>query len=94
VQPIVYARPARLKAGWSLALGILSLFVGFTIVPPVLGFVLGLLALKSEPAARGAAIAGVILNGLVLLALVGAVAFAILMLAIAIAGQEPTTSTP
>lgn len=94
MQPIVYARPARLKAAWSLVLGILSLFIGFTIVPPILGFVLGLAALKSELTGRGAAIAGIILNGLVLLALVGGVLFAVLMLVLAIAGQKTSTSSP
>lgn len=94
VQPIVYARPARLKAAWSLALGILSLFVGFTILPPVLGFVLGLAALKTEPSGRGAAIAGVILNGLVLLCLVLGVVFIVLVLGLANMGQHTGTTSP
>lgn len=96
IQPIVYARPARLKAGWSLTLGILSLFVGFAIVPPVIGFVLGLVALRSEPSGRGAAITGVVLNGLVLLALVCAAVLIVLIFVFATSGYdyEPTARQP
>jgi hypothetical protein len=75
-------------------LGILSLFVGFSILPPVLGFVLGLVAVKSEPAGRGPAIAGIIMNGLVLLCLaIGAIAI-VLVLVLANMGQDYGPRTP
>jgi hypothetical protein len=50
----------------AIVLGLLSplAFVDWWLaVVPILGFVLGLVALKSEPAGRGPAIAGVIMNG-------------------------------
>jgi hypothetical protein len=94
MQPVYLAPPARGKSLWSMWLGILSLLVGFAILPPVLGFVLGMVALKSEPAGRGPAIAGLIMNGLVLLCLVlGAIAI-VLVVVFANMGQDYSPTSP
>ncbi|WP_353828866.1 hypothetical protein [Agromyces sp. SYSU T0242] len=71
----------------SLVLGILSLVAGFTFVVPIAGLVLGILALRREPAARTMAIWGVALNGVLLggavLAALGFLAFGLLLLPLA-----------
>jgi hypothetical protein len=59
--------PPRGKSIASMVLGLVSVFFGFTLLVPVIGFILGLTALKSEPAGRGMAITGIVLNGLMLL---------------------------
>ncbi|MBT2533579.1 DUF4190 domain-containing protein [Arthrobacter sp. ISL-48] len=51
----------------SMVLGICSIFLGWTFIAPIVGFVLGIIGLQREPAAKGMAVTGVILNGLMLL---------------------------
>lgn len=51
----------------SMVLGILSLFLGFTLVVPIVGLVLGVMALGKEPEGRVFALAGVWINGAILL---------------------------
>ena len=77
VQPNLYAAPAPgyvtlvpQPKGCSVAsmvLGIVSIFFGWTFIAPSIGFILGLVGLRREPAGRGMAVAGVILNGIMLL---------------------------
>lgn len=50
----------------SLVLGLVSILAGFTFVVPAAGLVLGILALKREPAGRTMAIWGIALNGVML----------------------------
>ncbi|WP_368410564.1 DUF4190 domain-containing protein [Kocuria sp.] len=50
----------------SMVIGLVSIFLGFTFILPIIGFVLGLVGLKKEPAGRGMAITGVVLSGLIL----------------------------
>jgi hypothetical protein len=50
----------------SLVLGLVSILAGFTLVVPAGGLVLGILALKREPASRTMAIWGIALNGVML----------------------------
>lgn len=50
----------------SMVLGLVSIVTGFTFVVPIVGLVLGIVGLRREPAGRGMAIAGLILNGLML----------------------------
>jgi hypothetical protein len=50
-----------------MVLGILSIFFGWTLIAPTIGFILGLVGLRREPAGRGMAVTGVILNGIMLL---------------------------
>ncbi len=54
----------------SLVLGLVSIVAGFTFVVPVAGLVLGILALRREPAARTMAIWGIVLNGVMLAGIV------------------------
>jgi hypothetical protein len=68
--PAPYPYPASPPKGLSISsmvIGLVSLFFGFTFVLPVVGFVLGLMGLRREPAGRAMAITGVVLNGLFLL---------------------------
>jgi MFS family permease len=70
VYPAPYPYPASPPKGLSISsmvIGLVSLFFGFTFVLPVVGFVLGLMGLRREPAGRAMAITGVVLNGLFLL---------------------------
>ena len=68
----------------SLVLGIVSIFASFTFFVPVIGLVLGIMALKREPASRTMAIWGVVLNGVMLagtvIATLGALVFGLAML--------------
>ena len=68
----------------SLVLGLVSILAGFTLVVPAGGLVLGILALKREPASRTMAIWGIVLNGVMLagavLATLVAVAFGLAVL--------------
>jgi len=60
------ASPPRGLSITSLVLGIVSLFFGFTFVVPLIGAILGFVGLRREPAGRGFALAGVWINGLIL----------------------------
>jgi len=51
----------------SMVLGLVSIVLGFTFIVPLLGFILGIVGLRKEPAGRGMAITGLILNGLFVL---------------------------
>jgi hypothetical protein len=51
----------------SLILGVVSIFLGWTLVLPLAGLILGWLGLRNKPAAKGMAITGLILNGFALL---------------------------
>jgi hypothetical protein len=68
----------------SLVLGIASIVAGFTFFVPVVGLVLGVMALKREPASRAMAIWGIVLNAVMLagavLVTLGAFAFGLAML--------------
>ncbi|WP_350347065.1 DUF4190 domain-containing protein [Agromyces sp. G08B096] len=68
----------------SLVLGIVSIVAGFTFFVPIAGLVLGILALKREPASRTMAIWGVVLNGVLLagaaLFTIGALVFGLALL--------------
>ena len=59
--------PPRGLSITSMVLGLASLFFGFTFVVPIVGFILGLVGIRKEPAGRGMAITGLILNGLFVL---------------------------
>ena len=51
----------------SMILGLVSVVAGFTFLVPVVGLVLGIVGLRKEPAGRGMAITGLVLNGLFVL---------------------------
>jgi hypothetical protein len=56
--------PPRGLSITSMILGLVSIVAGFTFLVPLIGFVLGIIGLRKEPAGRGMAITGLILNGL------------------------------
>ncbi|MEY2849385.1 MAG: hypothetical protein RI885_2052 [Actinomycetota bacterium] len=62
----VYAAPPRGLSVASLVIGLVSFFLGFTVVLPLVGAILGFVGLRREPAGRGMAIAGIWINGLIL----------------------------
>jgi len=68
----------------SLVLGLVSIVAGFTFFVPIVGVVLGVLALKREPASRTMAIWGIVLNAVMLagalLVAFGAITFGLFML--------------
>lgn len=68
----------------SLVLGLVSIVAGFTFFVPAIGLVLGVLALKREPASRTMAIWGIVLNAVMLagalLVTFGALTFGLFML--------------
>ncbi len=71
-QPNPYAAPSAPVAesrGFSIAslvLGLVSIVASYTFVVPAAGLVLGIMALKREPASRTMAIWGIVLNAVML----------------------------
>ncbi|GAA1775728.1 hypothetical protein [Agromyces lapidis] len=89
--PYAEARPADApiaeSRGFSIAslvLGLVSIVAGYSFVVPIVGLVLGIMALKREPAARTMAIWGIVLNAVLLagatLVAIGAAVFGLVML--------------
>ena len=81
------AVPATETRGFSIAslvLGLVSIVASSTFFVPIAGLVLGILALKREPASRTMAIWGIVLNSVMLagtvLAGIGAAIFGLVML--------------
>ena len=68
----------------SLVLGLVSIVASYTFVVPAIGLVLGIMALKREPASRTMAIWGIVLNSVMLagaaLVTLGALVFGLAML--------------
>ncbi|WP_416354931.1 DUF4190 domain-containing protein [Curtobacterium sp. VKM Ac-2887] len=50
----------------SMILGLVSIVAGFTLVVPLVGLILGFVGIRREPAGRGMAITGLILNGIII----------------------------
>ncbi|GAA1514644.1 hypothetical protein GCM10009761_15740 [Agromyces terreus] len=65
-------------------LGIVSIFASFTFFVPVIGLVLGIMALRREPASRTMAVWGIVLNAVMLagtvIATLAALAFGLVLL--------------
>ena len=68
----------------SLVLGLVSIVASYTFFVPIVGLVLGVMALKREPASRTMAIWGIVLNAVMLAGAVlvtfGALVFGLAML--------------
>jgi hypothetical protein len=73
--PMTQAFPQQVVVGYqpgppkglsvtSMVLGLVSIVLGFTFLVPLVGFVLGIIGVRREPAGRGMAITGLVLNGL------------------------------
>jgi hypothetical protein len=64
----------------SFVLGLVSIFFGFLFFVPLVGLVLGILAVKKEPKARGFAIAGIWINAIMLgLVVIGVIVLVVLV---------------
>lgn len=74
-----YAPPPRGMSITSLVLGLVSIFSGFTFIVPIAGLVFGVIGIKREPAGRGMAIAGLILNSVMLVGWIILIALAIVI---------------
>ncbi|MFK4298588.1 hypothetical protein ABH924_003759 [Arthrobacter sp. GAS37] len=61
----IQAQPKGMSVA-SMVLGLVSIFFGWTFLVPLLGLILGLVGIKKEPAGKGMAITGIILNGLMI----------------------------
>ncbi len=67
VSPQVYYQQGPKGASiTSLVLGLVSILLGFTFLVPIVGFIFGVVGIRKEPAGRGMAIAGLVLNGIFL----------------------------
>lgn len=62
-----YQAPRRGLSLASMIVGLASILFGFTMLAPAVAVVLGILGLRREPAARGMAITGVVLGGILFL---------------------------
>lgn len=94
--PAPYPYPQSPPRGLSISsmvIGLVSLFFGFTFVLPIVGFVLGLMALKREPTGRAMAITGVVLNGLFLLGWAALVVLWVFVIGGLLAGVGGAAST-
>jgi hypothetical protein len=65
----------------SLVLGLASILLGYTFVVPIAAIVLGVLALKREPAKRTMSIWGIVLGGVMVAAPILAIVFGVALLA-------------
>lgn len=74
----------------SMVLGLVSIFFGWTFLVPLVGLVLGIAGLKKEPAGKGMAVTGVILNGLMI---AGWVLLVMMLLGLGIFGTAAAVSS-
>lgn len=63
-----------------MVIGIVSFFFGLTLIVPIVGLVLGFMGLKREPAGKTFALAGIWINGVMLI--LGAIALVVIILVI------------
>jgi len=94
--PVVVAAyqpgPPRGLSITSMILGLVSIVAGFTLVVPLVGLILGFVGIRKEPAGRGMAITGLILNGIIIAGWV--ILFLIMLLAgIGIFGAAATSGS-
>jgi hypothetical protein len=75
--PYSSVTPIRTLSTTSLALGVASIVFGWTLVAPIAGLVVGIMALKREPEGKNLAVWGIVLNAVML---AGAAFFAVLAL--------------
>ena len=89
-QPVYAVAPPKGLSLASMILGLVSVLFFWTFLCPLVGLVLGIVGIRKEPAGRGFAIAGLVLNGLLLLIPV-AVVLSILVAGGALFGIAATT---
>lgn len=83
--------PPRGLSITSMVLGLASFVFGFTFAVPLVGLILGIIALKREPAGRAMSLTGIIVSAVMLLAWV-AVVFFFILFAIGVFGTAATYS--
>ncbi|RDV43233.1 hypothetical protein DOE76_18550 [Leifsonia sp. ku-ls] len=83
--PYQTVAPVRTLSVTSFVLGLASIVFGWTLVAPVAGLVLGILALRREPLGRAFALWGIVLNALMLAGVAIGVLFALVGLGLGIA---------
>ena len=66
-QPVYAVAPPKGLSLTSMILGLVSVFFFWTFLCPLVGLVFGIIGIRNEPAGRGFAITGLVLNGLLLL---------------------------
>ncbi len=66
-QPVYAAAPPKGLSVASMVIGLVSVVFFWTFLCPIVGLVLGIVGIRREPAGRGFAVAGLILNGILLL---------------------------
>lgn len=66
-QPVYAVAPPKGLSLTSMILGLVSVFFFWTFLCPLIGLVFGIIGFRKEPAGRGFAITGLVLNGLLLL---------------------------
>jgi hypothetical protein len=74
-QTVYAAPPPKGLSITSMVLGLVSLVLFWTVACPIVGLVLGIVGVRTEPAGRGFAITGLVLNGLLLLIPVAVILF-------------------
>ncbi|QOD45007.1 hypothetical protein [Clavibacter zhangzhiyongii] len=89
-QPVYAAAPPKGMSLTSMILGLVSVLFFWTFLCPLIGLVFGIVGIRREPAGRGFAITGLVLNGLLLLIPV-AVVLSIVVAGGAIFGLAATT---
>ncbi|KZC93909.1 MULTISPECIES: hypothetical protein [Clavibacter] len=89
-QPVYAAAPPKGMSLTSMILGLVSVFFFWTFLCPLIGLVFGVIGIRKEPAGRGFAITGLILNGLLLLIPV-AIGISIIVAGGALMGFAATT---
>ncbi|WP_431220760.1 hypothetical protein [Leifsonia xyli] len=83
--PYQSVAPVRTLSITSLALGGASILFGWTLIAPIAGLVLGIMALKREPLGRTFAIWGIVLNAVMLAGVVIGLLFALVGVGIGLA---------
>lgn len=83
--PYQTAAPFRTLSVTSFVLGLSSIVFGWTLVAPVAGLVVGILALKREPLGRTFAIWGIVLNAVMLAGFAVGILFTMIGLGIGLA---------
>ncbi|MBM7388567.1 hypothetical protein JOE37_001561 [Clavibacter michiganensis] len=89
-QPVYAVAPPKGLSLTSMILGLVSVLFFWTFLCPLVGLVFGIVGIRKEPAGRGFAVTGLILNGLLLLIPV-AVVLSILVAGGALFGIAATT---
>jgi len=90
-QQVFAVAPPKGLSITSMVLGLVSVLFFWTFLCPVIGLVFGIIGIRREPAGRGFAIAGIVLNGVLLIIPVVVVLFLVLTAGATVLGVATTT---